>query len=88
MSVLGAEPLKAQYDCRVFRVNNKVCKYFDKKEHLYEINFKLLVEMGHLNNVKVSNVTDDGQIVLLMHDYIEGTHKPKSLKQFIGVLET
>lgn len=70
MPVVGATSLKKdQFNSRVYKLNGKVCKYFDTQVLHLKTNIDLLVDLGHLPNVQVENVTSDGRIIKLTYDY-------------------
>ena len=88
----NAKPLGLSYnvtDCRTYLLpDNCVYKYYEKKDLVVSPNVETVKKYGSLSNVSLINVTNDGSIVALKYDYIEGTHEITNVKQLIGVLKT
>ena len=82
--LINAKSLKERYDSRVFLLNGKVYKYFEE-DSIFAPNLALV---QHLPECKLENVTRDGKIKVLNYQFIEGSHEPSTLKQFIFTLQT
>lgn len=87
MRPLGKEDCEMIKECRVFVDNDKVVhKYYDTT--YTQTNIEIIMKYGSLENVRLEKLTNDGRIVELRYDFIEGSHSATKLSQFIGVLRT
>jgi hypothetical protein len=69
---------------RVHLKDSRVLKYFDTEEKIYIPNFDIVQQL--LPEVRIDNVTTDSRITVLSYKYIEGSHVPQNIKEFIGIL--
>lgn len=90
MPAIGLVPLKNDVDCRVFLDTDtrRVYKYYDTDETLWRHNMEYIQKYGSLKHLVLRIVTSDKKIVRLEYDYIEGSHQPSNITQFVGVLQT
>ena len=78
------------YEPRVFLRGALVNKFFDMSLSplIFCPNYELIKSCGNLSDLALISVTSDERIVCLQYSYIPGDHKPTSVKQFIGALQS
>lgn len=75
---------------RIFKLGNKALKYFDAADYLlchFKPNEDIIKSCKQLNSVDLESLTHDERIQCLSYEFVDGTHYPKCLKQFVGVLK-
>ena len=92
LPIVDGVPLKTEEDgekLRIFLVNNTtVHKYFDTTSNICIPNYGIIKDYGSLSGLKLEDATTDGKVKVLIYDYIQGDHNPKSVSQFKGALTT
>lgn len=76
------------FNDRVYVNGGRVHKLYDTKFNADHPNIDIVKSIGGLENPVLVELTTDGRVLDLSYDYIEGDHKPTSLRQFTKVVQT